>query len=148
MFFARLLRHFLAKSAQLGRLHQLAEQTRLGVKYLPSTLVLAPDESVPRQVPLVVRDLIGHARRSREVCRVAPGADQPFRASAGMVAETGGVWAFWEEASGEWLSRWIRMQQLRQSGSHLQRGLVRGEPSVLSPVVGKLCLLRISQTLH
>ena len=101
VFFARLLRHFLAKSAQLGRLHQLAEQTRLGVKYLPSTLVLAPDESVPRQVPLVVRDLIGHARRSREVCRVAPSADQPFRASAGMVAETGGVWAFWEEASGD-----------------------------------------------
>jgi hypothetical protein len=101
VFFARLLRHFLAKSAQLGRLHQLAEQTRLGVKYLPSTLVLAPDESVPRQVPLVVRDLIGHARRSREVCRVSPSADQPFRASAGMVAETGGVWAFWEEASGE-----------------------------------------------
>ena len=101
VFFARLLRHFLAKSAQLGRLHQLAEQTRLGVKYLPSTLVLAPDESVPRQVPLVVRDLIGQARRSREVCRVSPSADQPFRASAGMVAETGGVWAFWEEASGE-----------------------------------------------
>jgi len=101
VFFARLLRHFLAKSAQLGRLHQLAEQTRLGVKYLPSTLVLALDESVPRQVPLVVRDLIGQARRSREVCRVTPTAEQPFRASAGMVAETGGVWAFWEEASGE-----------------------------------------------
>ena len=101
VFFARLLRHFLAKSAQLGRLHQVAEQNRLGVKYLPSTLVLGPDESVPRQVPLVVRDLIGHARRSREVCRVSPNAEQPFRASAGMVAETGGVWAFWEEASSE-----------------------------------------------
>jgi len=35
------------------------------------------------------------------VVRVAPSAVQPFRASAGMVAETGGVWAFWEEASGE-----------------------------------------------
>ena len=101
VFFARLLRHFLAKAAQLGRLHQLAEQTQLGAKYLPSTLVLAPDEGVPRHVPLTVRDLIGHARRSREVCRVAPSAGQPFRASAGLVAETGGVWAFWEEASGE-----------------------------------------------
>jgi hypothetical protein len=101
VFFARMLRHFLAKSAQLNRLHLLAEQTRLGAKYLPSTLVLEPDESVPRHVPLVVRDLIGHARRSREVCRVAPSAEQPFRASAGLVAETGGVWAFWEEASGE-----------------------------------------------
>lgn len=99
--FARLLRHFLAKSAQLGRLNQLAEQTRIGAKYLPSTLVLAPDENAPRHVPLVVRDLIGQARRSREVCRVAPTAAQPFRASAGLVAETGGAWAFWEEASNE-----------------------------------------------
>lgn len=101
VFFARLMRHFLAKSAQLTRLHQLAEQTRVGVKYLPSTLILAPDESVPRQVPLVVRDLIGQARRTREVTRVAPSAEQPFRASAGLVAETGGVWAYWEEASAE-----------------------------------------------
>lgn len=101
VYFARLLRHFLAKSAQLGRLHQLAEQNRLGAKYLPSTLVLGPDESAPRHVPLVVRDLIGQVRRSREVCRVLPTAEQPFRASAGLVAETGGVWAFWEEASGE-----------------------------------------------
>lgn len=101
VFFARLLRHFLAKSTQLTRLHQLAEQTRIGAKYLPSTLVLGPDESVPRHVPLVVRDLLGKARRSREVCRTSPSAAQPFRASAGLITETGGVWAFWEEVSGE-----------------------------------------------
>jgi hypothetical protein len=101
VFFARLLRHFIARSAQLSRLNQIAEQTRIGAKYLPSTLVLAPDESVPRYVPLVVRDLIGQARKSREVHRVTPSAGQPFRASAGLVVETGGVWAFWEEASGE-----------------------------------------------
>lgn len=99
VFFARLLRHFLAKSAQLGRLNLLAEQTGLGAKYLPSTLVLAAGENVPRHVPLVVRDLIGRVRRTQEVCRAAPTAEQPFRASAGLVAETGGVWAFWEEAS-------------------------------------------------
>lgn len=101
VFFARLLRHFLAKSAQVARLHQLAEQMRLGAKYLPSTLVLAPDESVPRHVPLVVRDLMGQVRRTREITRVGPTAGQPFRASAGLVAETGGVWAFWGEASSE-----------------------------------------------
>ncbi len=101
VFFARLLRHFLAKSAQLGRLQQLSEQAGLGAKYLPSTLVLAAGEAVPRQVPLVVRDLIGRVRRTREVCRITPSAEQPFRASAGLVAETGGVWAFWEEASAE-----------------------------------------------
>jgi hypothetical protein len=101
VFFARLLRHFLAKSSQFTRLNHVANQVALGAKYLPGTLVLGPDENVPRHVPLVVRDLIGHARRNREVSRVGPTAGQPFRASAGIVAETGGVWAFWEEASGE-----------------------------------------------
>ncbi|MEO5960050.1 MAG: hypothetical protein ABIZ49_00890 [Opitutaceae bacterium] len=101
VFFARLLRHFLAKSIQLSRLHHLAEQVSLGAKYLPGTVVLGPNENPPRHVPLVVRDLIGHARRAREICRVAPTAGQPFRSCAGIVAETGGVWAFWEEASGE-----------------------------------------------
>lgn len=99
--FARLLRHFLAKSAHFTRLNHIAEQSTLGSKYLPGTLVLRADENAPRHVPLVVRDAIGHVRRSRTVCRVAPSAGQPFRASAGLVAETGGVWAFWEEASGE-----------------------------------------------
>lgn len=101
VFFARLLRHFLAKSAQFTRLNHVAEQTNLGAKYLPGTLVLGPNENAPRHVPLVVRDLIGQARRAREVCRVSPTAGQPFRASAGIVAETSGAWAFWEEASGE-----------------------------------------------
>jgi hypothetical protein len=99
--FARLLRHFLAKCAQLGRLCHVANQVALGAKYLPGTLVLGPDETTPRHVPLVVRDLIGHARRSHETCRVAPCIGQPFRASAGIIAETGGVWAFWQEASDE-----------------------------------------------
>jgi hypothetical protein len=101
VFFARLLRHFLAKSAQLTRLNQIAEQMRVGTKYLPGTLVLGPDETAPRHVPLVVRDLIGQARRTREICRAMPSLGQPFRASAGLVSETGGVWAYWEEASGE-----------------------------------------------
>jgi hypothetical protein len=98
---ARLLRHALAKAAQFGRLNLLAEQSSIGARYLPSTLVLAADEAVPRNVPLVVRDLIGQARRTRQICRVAPAAEQPFRAAAGLIAETGGVWAFWQEASAE-----------------------------------------------
>lgn len=101
VFFARLLRHLLARSSQWSRLHHVAEQVSLGVKYLPGTLVLGPDENPPRHVPLVVRDLIGQARRAREVVRVAPSAAQPFRAAAGLVAETGGAWAYWEEASAE-----------------------------------------------
>lgn len=99
--FARLLRHFLVKAGHITRLHHLAEQATLGAKYLPGTLVLAADENPPRQVPLIVRELIGQARRAREICRATPTEGQPFRASAGMVAETGGVWACWEEASAE-----------------------------------------------
>jgi len=98
---ARLLRQFLTKSAQLIHLQGLAQQVALGVKHLPSTLILEPSESVPRHVPLVVRDLIGRVRRTRERLRVTPSEGQPFRATAGIVTETGGVWAFWEEISGE-----------------------------------------------
>jgi hypothetical protein len=98
---ARLLRHALTKAGQFSRLNHLAEQTSLGAKYLPGTLVLGPNDNPPRHVPLVVRDLVGQARRSREVYRATPGIGQPFRACAGIIAETGGVWAFWEEASGE-----------------------------------------------
>ncbi len=101
VFLARLLRHFLAKAAQFARLHHIADQANLGAKYLPGTLVLGADEQAPRHVPLVVRDLIGQVRRSREVCRAAPATGQPFRASAGLIPETGGIWAFWREASGE-----------------------------------------------
>jgi hypothetical protein len=99
--FARLLRHFLGRSAQMSRLNLMAEQANLGAKYLPRTLVLGPDESPSRQVPLVVRELIGQVRRTREVCRISPTEGQPFRAGAGLIAETGGLWAFWEEASAE-----------------------------------------------
>ena len=98
---ARLLRQFLTKALQLGRLQIFATQATLGAKYLPSTLILAPEETVPRHVRLVVRDLIGRVRRTREVSRATPGEGQPFRASAGLVVETGGVWVFWEEASSE-----------------------------------------------
>ncbi len=101
VYFARLLRHFLAQSAQFSRLRIISDQITLGAKYLPGTLVLGPAENPPRHVPLVVRDLIGQARRAREVCRIGARGGQPFRGSAGIVAETGGVWAFWEEASGE-----------------------------------------------
>ena len=101
VFFARLLRHFLTKCAQVSRLNQVANQAAIGAKYLPGTIVLGQDENAPRHVPLVVRDLIGQTRRSRETLRISPSAGQPFRASAGMIPETGGAWAFWEEASSE-----------------------------------------------
>jgi signal transduction histidine kinase len=114
VFFARLLRHILGKSAELGRLRGLAEQARLGAKYLPNTVLLGPDETVPRPVPLVVRDLIGRTRRSKQPAWVAPGAGQPFRAAAGMVAETGGVWAYWQEAASEVHAATVRQHAERR----------------------------------
>lgn len=117
-FLARLLRHFLAKSVQFGRLNLLAEQAGVGAKYLPGTLVLGASDPVPRHLPLVVRELIGQARRTRSVCRIAPGEGQPFRASAGLVAETGGAWAFWQEASEE-----VREASEQQRAA--RRGLLR-----------------------
>jgi hypothetical protein len=99
--FARLFRQFLGKCSHLSRLNHVASQVALGAKYLPGNIVLGPHENVPRQIPLVVRELIGQARRIHETVRVAPSVGQPFRASAGIITETGGVWAFWEEASVE-----------------------------------------------
>ena len=129
VFFARLLRHFLAKSGQFSRLNHLAEQASLGARYLPGTLILAPGENPPRHVPIVVRDLIGQARRSREVCRAAPRSGQPFRASAGIVAETGGAWAFWEEASNE-----VHEAVARQRAG--RRGLLQELALTLSHEIG------------
>ena len=143
IYFARLLRHFLAKAAHLARLSMVADQAGLGAKYLPSTLVLGPEDSVPRQVPLVVRDLIGRARRSHEVCRVSPAPGQPFRASAGPIAETRGIWAFWEEASGE-----VHDATARQRAG--RRGLIRELGLTLSHELGNslvsLSLFKQSQT--
>lgn len=145
VFFARLLRHFLTKSSQLGRLHLLAEQASLGAKYLPSTLVLGPDEPAPRHVPLIVRELIGQARRTREVSRAAATEGQPFRASAGIITETGGVWAFWQEASTEVYDASTRQRTSR-------RNLLRELGITLSHELGNalvsLATFRQSSTAH
>lgn len=129
IFFARLLRHLLARAAHLQRLSQLAEHANTGAKYLPGTLILGPSENAPRHVPLIVRDLIGYVRRTRELHRTSPTNDQPFRASAGIIAETGGVWAFWEEASGE-----LHDSAIRENAS--RRGLIRELALTLSHEVG------------
>ena len=50
---------------------------------------------------MAVRALIGESRNSGRTERLYPQLDQPYRAGAGPIAETGGVWAVWEESSGE-----------------------------------------------
>lgn len=128
VFYARLFRHFLAKCTQHARLHHLAEQATLAAKYLPGTLVLGPDENPPRHVPLAVRALVGESRASKSVCRITTAVGQPYRASAGPIIETGGTWAFWEEASVERLDvvqreRAERRSLLRELGLTLNHEL-------------------------
>lgn len=114
IYLARLFRHFLGKCVQFTRLNHVADQMSIGAKYLPGTLVLGANETAPRHVPLVVREAIGQARRAREVCRIPPAVGQPFRVSAGLIAETGGTWAFWEEASGELYDASVRDRMNRR----------------------------------
>ena len=121
VFFARLLRRFVSKSAEVGRLSVLSKQNVLGARYLPHSLLLGPGEDTPGHVPVVVRDLVGRVRHMRENSRVAPSEGQPFRASAGVVEETGGVWVSWEEASADMRSaverhRADRRELLRELG--------------------------------
>ncbi len=99
--FARLLRHCLEQCSEIGRMSHVAEKADIGSKYLPGTLVLGPSDPAPRHVPLLVRDLIGQVRKTRKSQRIMPTPGQPFRAKAGIVEETGGVWASWEEAADE-----------------------------------------------
>lgn len=129
VFFARLLRHCLGKAGQLGRLHQLTEQARLGAKYLPGTLLLGPAEPPPRHVPLIVRELVGQSRRSAATVRQAPAPGQPYRVSAGAIAETGGTWAAWEEAGAE-----VREADVRQRAE--RRTLLRDLALTLSHEIG------------
>jgi hypothetical protein len=145
VFFARLLRHFLTKSGQLGRLHLLSEQANLGAKYLPSTLVLGLDEPAPRHAPLIVRELIGQARRIHEVCRAVPSEAQPFRASAGVIAETGGAWACWQEASSEVHEALTRQSTNRRNLLH-ELGLTLSHE--LGNALVSLATFRQSSTAH
>ena len=101
VYFARLIRQFVSKSAEMARLSALSSQSALAARYLPHALLLGPGEDAPARVPVVVRDLVGRVRHLREGCRVAPSEGQPFRANAGVIEETGGVWVSWEEASAE-----------------------------------------------
>lgn len=112
--FARLLRNFLSRSEEFRKLGVLAERGGLTAKYLPQTLILNPNESIPRHVPLVVRELVGRVRQAREVLRLSPEVGQPFRAAAGLIAESGGLWAYWEEASAEFHDNIIRMHAERR----------------------------------
>lgn len=101
VYFARLLRLLLAQSSKMERLLSYFNTASIASKYLPATLILGPEEGIPRHVPLVVKDIIAQVRKGRETLRVLPSIGQPFRATCGIIDETGGTWSCWEEASSD-----------------------------------------------
>jgi hypothetical protein len=98
---ARLLRQFLSQSAQFTKAFAYYERWKAGEKYLPTVVVLAPDEPPAKTIPAPVRDLIEAARHAGETRRLSASPGQPYRASAGLVPETRGAWACWEDATEE-----------------------------------------------
>ena len=118
--FARLLREFLRQNKQSIRLSGLYERSLVGDRYFPYTQLLDAGEEPSTEMPVAVRSLVGKARRDRTTCRLRPGPGQPFRAAAGMVSETGGAWAFWEEASNDVADR---MEDQRRNRLDLLRDL-------------------------
>ena len=101
VFFARLVRQFLDRAAEYTRLNQQHERVRAAEKYLPSFVVLGPEEPVPRHVPAAICTLIGDVRRTGSSQRLIPTEAIPWRAHVGSVEETRGIWAVWEDAGAE-----------------------------------------------
>ena len=101
VFFARLLRQFLTRSTEVDRLVRHHERWRAGEKYFPNILILDPEEDPSRQLPLIVRTVAGEVKQSHETKRILPTANQPYRISAGVIAENENIWVCWEDASAE-----------------------------------------------
>lgn len=99
--FARILRQFMQRTGEVDQLVRQQERWRSGEKYFPKFLILDSDEEPSREIPLIVRTVAGEVRQSHETKRILPAPNQPFRISAGLIAETGSIWVCWEDASAE-----------------------------------------------
>jgi hypothetical protein len=97
---ARLLRQMLPGASAVGAADRAAI-AQLEKKYFPGTRIFGPEDIVGDDVPAAVRDLITEVRKLRLTRRLAPSLEQVFRASAGFIPETQGVWALWEDVSAE-----------------------------------------------
>ena len=120
-----------AKAASLGRLlRQMmactpqsvvggsGDRAQLAAKYLPGVLILGAAEMPPENVPVAVKNLIAEVRQLRVTRRIVPSAGRPWRASAGIVAETQGVWANWEDATAELQEQHRRAREERLALLH------------------------------
>lgn len=101
MVFARILRQFLKRTGEVDQLVRQQERWRTGEKYFPNLLILDPEETPARELPLIVRTVAGEVKQSHETKRILPTPNQPYRVSAGLIAETGCIWVCWEDAGAE-----------------------------------------------
>lgn len=109
----RLLERCLEKSSRLQTLARVARADELRRRYLPCARLLGPDAASDQSVPPEIRALAGEVLRSGRVARLEPGPTVRFRAEAGPVPETGGVWVHWIEAAPELSTRAAAVERER-----------------------------------
>jgi hypothetical protein len=113
---ARLLRQMLVSASP--KPGGARERSPLVAKYLPGIILLDANEKPAEGTPAAVRGLIAEVRQLRVNRRLTPTVGQPIRASAGIIAETQGVWVSWEDAGAEILEQHRRERAERLALLH------------------------------
>lgn len=101
----RLLERCLEKASRLRALADAAFQEKLRAKYLGGARILSSGAPADTSLPPEIRALAGEVLRTGRNARLEPSATVRFRAEAGPIAETGGVWVQWEDATPELANR-------------------------------------------
>lgn len=101
----RLLERCLEKASRLRALADAAYQEKLRAKYLSGARILGASAPSDTSLPPEIRALAGEVLRTGRVTRLDPSPTVRFRAEAGPIAETGGVWVQWEDAGPELANR-------------------------------------------
>lgn len=101
----RLLERCLEKASRLRALADAAYQEKLRAKYLSGARILGAGAPSDTTLPPEIRALAGEVLRTGRTIRLDPNPTVRFRAEAGPIAETGGVWVQWEDAGPELANR-------------------------------------------
>jgi len=109
----RLLERCLEKVHRLASLAQSVELETLRAKYLPGVRMLGPDAPSDPTLPPEIRALAGEVLRTGRLARLRASPTVRFRAVAGPVPETGGVWVQWEDAAPDLAERAVAAEQER-----------------------------------
>lgn len=97
----RLLERCLEKVSRLQALAVASQQEALRARYLPGARLLGADAPSDTSLPPEIRALAGEVLRTGRIARLDPSPTVRFRATAGPVPETGGVWVQWEDGAAE-----------------------------------------------